>query len=622
MTINDKNIRLLEKAKTLTTKPGCYLFRAKSEDDKDILYVGKAKNLKNRVTSYFNNSAKSAKTQILVSHIHDFDFIITNSEAEAFVLENNLIKKHAPKYNIRLKDDKSYPYIEIDMSSSFPRPVYTRRPRKGKQRKLYGPFTTGSNISAVLRVLIKSFNLRDCTDSEFKRRKRPCMLFQMKQCSASCVEKISKEDYRKDLDFVVNFFSGKTKKTLKEIERRMFAASESEEYELAAVLRDNLDLLSEFANQNFDQNVEMSSEKDVDIFAYYVGEVEIDISIYLMRSGLLLGHKSYHFLKGDSDKENEEIFQTFIFQYYLNSNERLPSLIISNLKPKDLSIFQEAVHESLSKKTTIKKPYGKYQNLYDLTKAHAGESQRFRVKNQNSPWVGLNKLKELLGLKEAPSLLECYDVAIWQGKSPTASQIVFHEGKPDKKFYRYYHLEELPEGNNDFAMMKEVLTRRLKYGRLPDVFIVDGGKGQVGIFEGVLDDFGLNIPVVGIAKERVFKNQTFKDKEVSGSDERLIIPNRINPYVLKKCPSLLKICVGMRDEAHRFSRKLHHKAERKRIFKSWLDDIPGIGEKTKKKIREELDLPLSELKKYSVKQIMESLGISEDMAHKIKDKIN
>ncbi len=619
---SDKNSRLLEKAKTLTTKSGCYLFKRGRGDNEEVLYVGKAKNLKNRVSSYFNSSTKSAKTQILVSHIEEFEFIITNSDAEAYILENNLIKKHTPKYNIRLKDDKSYPYVEIDLNDEFPRPVYTRRPTKAKSKKRFGPFATGSNISSVLRVLIKSFTLRDCTNSEFRRRTRACLLYQMNQCSAPCVAKIDQSEYSKDLDYVMSFLQGKTKKALTEIERRMLEASENENFEQAALLRDNLMLLSEFAQKNFSQSVDLNNNKNVDIFAFYVGEVEMDISIYMMRSGLLLGHKTFHFLKGDDDKENIDIFKTFIFQYYLNSTEAFPGLVILDLKKSEIDLIQEVFSKTFSKKSLVKKPYQNFKKLFELTKSHAMESQRFRVVNQKSPWVGLNKLKDLLGMKEAPALLECYDIAIWQGKSPTASQIVFHEGRPDKKFYRYYHLEELPEGNNDFAMMKEVLTRRLKKGRLPDVFIVDGGKGQVNIFKGVLDDFGIDIPVVGIAKERVAKDQSFRDREVKASDERLIIPNRINPYILKKCPSLLRIIVAMRDEAHRFSRKLHHKAEKKRIFKSWLDDIAGIGAQTKKKIREELDLPLAELKLLSVNELMNLLKINENIAQKIKDKIN
>lgn len=621
--IGKKQQALWEKAKSLPQKSGCYLMKRLRGGSEEILYVGKAKNLKNRVTSYFNGSAKSAKTEILVGHINEFDFIITDNEAEAFVLENNLIKKHAPKYNIRLKDDKSYPYIQIDYTEPFARPIYTRRPKKKKNQKLYGPFTTGSNISQVLRILTKSFGLRDCSLSEFKRRKRPCLLYQMKQCSASCVGYISDQEYNNDLNFVSSFLEGKTTKVLKELEKRMLNAAEKEEFEHAAIIRDNISTLTEFSEQSFSQNVEVGANKNIDIIAYHIGEFEIDISVYIMRSGILLGHKNYHFQKGDNEEECKEIFLNFVYQYYSQSAESLPEKVTLDLDSDSLKLINNAFENTSEMSLAAVKPVGMTKKLYSLTYDHAKEHQRFRHKNQDSVWVGLNKLKELLKLKETPKLLECYDIAIWQGQSPTAAQIVFDEGKPDKKYYRYYHLEERPEGNNDFAMMKEVLTRRLKKGRLPDVFIVDGGKGQVNSFLEVLRDFNLeDIPVVGIAKERSGKHQSFKDEEVGRSEERLVIPKRLNPYILKKCPSLMRIVVQMRDEAHRFSRKLHHKKEHKRVLGSWFENIEGIGKVTLEKIRLNLDVSLDELGKLSVDEISVKFDISDEIAKKIKEKLS
>ncbi|MEH0861989.1 MULTISPECIES: excinuclease ABC subunit UvrC [Halobacteriovorax] len=614
-------LQLLEKAKHLPTKSGCYLMKRKRAGVEEILYIGKAKNLRARVSSYFNSSEKSPKTQILVSHIQDFDFIMTKTDAEAYILENNLIKKHIPKYNIQLKDDKSYPYIQIDLNEKFPRLVYTRRPKRKKKVRLFGPFTTGSNIHKISRILTKSFTLRDCSIEEMRRRKRPCLIYQMRQCSAPCVDYISREDYEVDLNNVINFFEGRSSQVLKTLEERMFKEAEKEHFERAAEIRDSIEELKEFSKAYQKQNVELSTEKDFDIAAYHVGELEVDISIYMMRSGILLGHKNFHFGKGDSDKENHELFQTFLFQYYSNTKEKLPSRIYIDEKKNDLAMISEAFKEVVDEEIEVQKPIGKMKSLYELTYDHAKEHQRFRVKNMDGPWIGLNKLKELLKLKETPKILECFDVAIWQGKSPTASQIVFRDGKPDKTQYRYYHLEERPEGNNDFAMMREVLARRLKKGKLPDVFIVDGGKGQVSSFLAVLEDFELDIPVVGIAKIKTSKSETFKDKEVSSSDERLIIPNRINPYILKKTPSLMRIVVQMRDEAHRFSRKLHHKKEKDRIFTSWFDDIEGIGEKTLKTIHENMDLTLKELAQLSLIEISHKLNVKESIAERIQLKL-
>ena len=556
-------IVLLDKAKILPTKSGCYLMKNKNDQ---IIYVGKAKNLKARVSSYFNNSVKNPKTEILVSHIVDFDFIMTETDAEAFVLENNLIKKHAPKYNIRLKDDKSYPYVVINHSEPFPRLEYIRKVKKSSNLEVYGPFVTGSNVGEVLRVLTKVLNLRDCSLSEFRKRKEPCLLFQMKQCSAPCVGKITAEDYQKDLSLAIDLFKSSGKKIQKDFEKKMFEASENEEFERAACLRDNLLLLNNFIGNFKQENAELADEKNLDVVAYYQGEEEVDISIYMMRNGLLLGHKNFSFSNLDLTEEVVDEVLNFLFQYYSETYDVLPDLIVTQFSEELNKDFEIALR-SIKEKIQVRAPGNKYNSLLELTRDHAFEQQRVRLLNQDSVYVGLNKLKDLLGLRERPVVLECYDVAIFQGKSPTASQIVFHDGKPDKKAYRYYTLQEREEGNNDFAMMHELITRRIDNGKLPDVFIVDGGLGQVNVFREVLKEFKIQIPVVGIAKSKVVRTKdSFKQEEIKRSEERLIIPERKNPYFLNQNKSLFKIIVHMRDEAHRFSRKLHHKHETKRVL--------------------------------------------------------
>jgi excinuclease ABC subunit C len=249
-----------------------------------------------------------------------------------------------------------------------------------------------------------------------------------------------------------------------------------------------------------------------------------------------------------------------------------------------------------------------------MSRKHAEETQRVRMTNMDSVFVGLNKLKDLLGLKERPQILECYDVAIWQGQSPTASQVVFEEGKPDKTKYRYYHLETRPEGNNDFAMMREVIERRSDNGNLPDVFVIDGGVAQVNTVTAVLSELKLEVPVVGIAKSKDLTTGDYRAKEISRTEERLIIPGRPNPYILSKCPPLFKIIVSMRDEAHRFSRKLHHKAESKRVLSTWLDEVKGLGEDAKKKVLSQLSMSQEELRDYSVSDLMNYFGIKSAQA--------
>ncbi len=617
---------LLKKAKNLPKSPGCYLMYDKCHK---IIYVGKAINLRNRVVTYFNNSQKGIKTTILVSKVVDFEFILASSEGEAYVLENNLIKEHSPKYNIRMRDDKSYPYIVVDRTEPFPRLKYTRHFKRAKEIEVYGPFAHGSNVSEVLKIINKSFQLRDCTLREFNSRKEPCLLYQIKQCSAPCVSYISKDAYEKDLSSALNFFKGKGKKSLKILKDRMEMHAEKEEFEKAAFLRDSIECIKSFLDYTKEKTVEMEGllskgYKNVDLIAYFEGELELDISIYLMRNGILLGQKTFHFPLADMENPSEEEVLTFLIQYYTATLDELPELILSPFSTELIKTFQNVLNiesKKLLKKIVVKGFIKKYRSLYHMCEKQAFENQRMRLNKHESVVVGLNKLKELLNLRERPLVIECYDVAIWQGRSPTASQIVFRDGVPDKKSYRYYHLEERPEGNNDFEMLKEALSRRLKYGDLPDVFIVDGGKGQASSFREVLRLNKKSIPVVGLAKAKVTK-ANFTSPLVEKEEERLFLPGRANPYILKKNMSLLKILVKMRDEAHRFSRKLHHKKEKSNFLSSWLDDINGVGPLTKKKILKNMDCSLEELGKMNIEEIKNYLNITLKVAKGIKEYLN
>jgi excinuclease ABC subunit C len=603
-------LELLALANTLPQKPGCYLM--KNKDDL-VIYVGKAKRLKSRVTSYFNNSAKSPKTQILVSHIYSLEFMITDSDAESYVLENNLIKTHRPKYNIRLKDDKSYPYVMVNNNGDFPKLEYVRRPKKKKGHELFGPYPTGSNIGATLRMLTKAFSLRDCSDHELKTRTTPCILFQMHQCTAPCVKEISSADYNTDLNSAVDFFRGKRKavKSLKRLKARMHDLAENEKFEHAAMIRDYISELEKFTEVSYDQNVEFLDDKNVDIVSYYQGDSEVDISLYMIRSGALLGHRNFHFSNSDLWDELEEEIIQFLLQYYSKKDELLPERIITSLTKDNSTLLQAAIAKSIggNLKFSVESSSTKYASLIETTLNHAKESQRVRMENEDSVYIGLNRLKELLKLKSSPRTLECYDVAIWQGKSPAASQVVYHDGVADKKSYRYYHLQERPEGNNDFAMMQEVFSRRIKYGNLPDVFVVDGGIAQVNAVKKVLDELLIDTPIVGIAKAKDLTTGNLRSTEISKSEERLIIQGRSNPYILNKCPALFKIIVSMRDEAHRFSRKLHHKAEKKRIIKTWVSDVKGLNEKIKNSILQNLTMSKSEVKRMKIKELQDFFGL-------------
>lgn len=603
---------LLDKANTLPSSPGCYLMKDKNGR---VIYVGKAKKLRSRVTSYFNQSVKGYRTVFMVGQVADFDFISTNSDAESFVLENNLIKEHVPKYNIRLRDDKSYPYVQVNWNEPFPRLEYVRRPKKGKGRELFGPYPPGSNISMIMRVLTKSFGLRDCSLSEFKSRKTPCLLYQMKQCSAPCVGYRTAEQYEEDVASAIGFFQGpiKAKRTIGKLQEKMMAYAEAEEYEMAGITRDNIQLLDDFLNKSYDQKVEtLHTDKNIDVWSYWNGSEEVDISVYMIRSGLLLGQKNFNFVKGELIEELTDEIQQKIVQYYSDPEEMQPDIVVMDFEEDEIISVSEALQTFGDVKVVgLNK---KYFPLIKMCRKHAEESQRVRIANADSVYMGLHKLKDLLNMKERPRTLECYDVAIWQGKSPTASQIVFEEGKANKRKYRYYHLQELPEGNNDFAMMREVISRRMDNGDLPDVIVVDGGVAQVNVVSAVLRELQSDICVVGIAKSRDLTQGDLSAIESVRSEERLIIPGRTNPYILTKCPPLFKIIVSMRDEAHRFSRKLHHKAESKRVLSTWLDEVKGLNEEGKKKVLTQLSMSQDELREYTVNDLVNYFGLKNPQA--------
>ncbi|MCK5073737.1 MAG: excinuclease ABC subunit UvrC [Bacteriovoracaceae bacterium] len=603
--------KLLKKAKNLSRGPGCYLMK---KSDGQVVYVGKAKNLRSRVVSYFNASVKEPKTEILVKHIHDFDFMVTANETEAFILENNLIKRYRPKYNIRLKDDKSYPYVMVDTSEPYPRLQYVRRAERKDGIVLFGPFVTGSNLSQVIRILSKSFGLRDCSLNEFRSRKNPCILYQMKQCLAPCIGLVDEDEYKKNIDLALDVFKGGGEKSLNVLRKKMFESSENEEFERAAGIRDQINVLEGFLGVSRQKNVELSGkEKDLDVVSCYSGDTEIDISVYMIRNGLLLGNRNYHFSRlfiQDEHESVEEGILSFLFQYYEKFREEIPKTIILSFDKEKLAMFQKALSDEFVE-VVVRSPGRKFDSLAKLVKGQAIENQKLRISNSDDLYQGLQKLKELLGLWETPRLLECFDVAIWQGTSPTASQIVFHDGRPDKTLYRHYQLQTRPEGNNDFAMMKELMKRRIKHGDLPDVFVVDGGMGQVNQFLAVLKDEKIEIPVVGIAKARA-KSKT---------EERLIIPGRSNPWPLSKNRGMMNILVRMRNEAHRFSRRLHHKHEKNRVMASWFDDIHGIGKVTRERILKKLDRKIEDLSQMGVVELCDLFDIREELACRILEKL-
>ena len=370
----EKRLRLHHKAKKLPPNSGCYLMKGKEK----ILYVGKAKNLRSRVASYFQSSTKGVKTEVLLSQVEDFDFQLTSNEAEALILENNLIKKHTPKYNILMRDDKSYPYIVVDYREPFPRMVYQRRPQRVEGVDIYGPFVHGSKIYEALRIIVKSFRLRDCSLQEFRSRKEPCLLYQIKQCSAPCVGKISEEDYAVDLEAALGIFRGEGGASMKILKERMDTCAKAEEFEQAAIIRDYLDVLREFIRlSGAKKGILKGRLGNLDVLAWSFKESEVDITVYMVRNFLLLGYKNFYFTTSFFSKKIEEEVINFFFQYYQNSQDPLPEVIVSPFSAEENKLFAKAI-QSMGK-IRVRSPGRQFSSVAELVLEHIREHQKIRL---------------------------------------------------------------------------------------------------------------------------------------------------------------------------------------------------------------------------------------------------
>lgn len=595
--------------------PGCYIM---FDQKLHVLYVGKAKNLKKRVRSYFQQKALEPKTKLLVSKIHDIDFFVTKTEAESLVLENNLIKKHRPRYNIRLKDDKSYPYVFVDMSESFPRIQVLRKnklpKKKSKESLVLGPFPSSQKLHQSVQALRKIYKIRDCTNHDFHSRRTPCLLKQIYQCEAPCVGLQNSEEYRYNLVSALNFFrSHKTfQKQLIALRELMFEHAEKLEFEKAQIIKNALVDLEQFNEEG--QAVELSKyeNKSLDIISWFVGDDYIDIVFYFVKAGKLWGFDHVDFIRKSYLKDHiRDELMPVLYQYYDNREGRPDYLVLPEASNfKELEVLGLKVKDANNKEL---------KRLSEMSKELASQKAHARSMGGYSPQRALESLRAILSLKETPLIVECYDIAIWQGEAPTASQVVFVEGAPDKSLYRHYHLEVREEGNNDFEMMREVLRRRLKRNDPVDVLILDGGVGQLNIALKVLADLEIDIPVASIAKSRS-KKLSLKSDEITKTEERLFIPGQKEGKTLKKWPDLFKLLVQMRDEAHRFSRRLHHHQMHKRIH-TWVDELRGIDPQDLIKIKENLILTRDEIKKMNIDELSRSLGVAHGVAKKVKSQV-
>lgn len=565
----------------LPKKPGVYIMRDANDE---IIYIGKAKNLINRVRSYFREKLDRPKTQILMSHFDSLEYIVTNSEKEALILEATLIKKHRPRYNVQLKDDKRYPYVKIT-NEKYPRLIITRNITKNGI--YYGPFTDVTSVKKTVKFLKSLFKIRTCRNMD-----GPCLNSQIDLCYAPCSGEISKEEYDEIINKIDLFFQGKYSVIVKNLKKEMAEAAENEQFEKAAVLRDQITSIEEIMEKQFVDLVD--DDLDQDVIAIAPNDNEVVVIIMPIRNGKIVGRDDF-LMSGSQYESNSEILFAFIQQYY-GFNRHIPKQILLNEPIDDTELLEEWLSDLRGNKVYIKVPMkGVKLRLVNMAQKNAEIIKHQKKAMENS----LIELKKYLKLDKLPRIIEGYDISNISGKFAVGSKVSFKDAKPNKKKYKRFKIET--PGPNDFAMMKELLTRRLKMidtDEEPDLIVIDGGKGQLGMACEVLDELNLaHIPIIGLAKEF----------------EEIYIPNSKRPIIIPKNNKALHLLQQVRDESHRFAITYHRKLRSDNIRESSLDDIPGIGKKRKINILKEFGT-MDKVKNASVEELTKIKGMNEKVA--------
>lgn len=605
--------KLKDSVNEFPTQSGVYLM--KNEAAK-VIYVGKAKNLKNRVRSYFQKLDHTSKTRALVQNIDTVEYIITKTEVEAFLLEASLIKKNKPKYNIRLKDDKAYPYIKFTLGDEFPR-LYLARKVKRDKHIYFGPYTSGAAVFGTIKFLNRTFKIRDCSDGVFSSRKRPCLTYQIGRCSAPCVNYIDQKSYTKETEGALLFLKGQNKKVLKSLNDRMQELSDSEKFEMAAKVRDSIKSIKVILEKQ--AVINDANEKDQDVFTYYGDTRGCIVETLHFRSGRIIGNQS-QFLNinpVDTIEDEREWFVSYINQYY--DDNIIPDEVIvgSDFGLEINKLLEKVLEFRADRKVTVRYPTDeKGRKLLDMCKQNALSHFEKKLSENEEKFVGLDEIKSKLDLLARPHRIECYDISNFQGSETVASQVVFEDGLPAKEHYRRYKIKTV-EGPNDFASMYEVLSRRFQHSEWdePQLIVVDGGKGQLSQAVKILKELGkTHIPVAGLAKARV--KADFKAPEVEQSEERVFIPGRQNAIFFRSNSDGLNILVNIRDEAHRFAITFHRKLREERTLESELDYIVGLGEKRKKALMAHFD-SLDDIKIATPEEIAKLKGFNRILAERI-----
>jgi excinuclease ABC subunit C len=562
-----------ENVKHFPASPGVYLMKSSTGE---ILYVGKAKSLRSRIRAYFGARDSRYQIQFLMSRVEQVEFIVTDTEKEALILENTLIKQHRPRYNFNLRDDKTYFSLRMDMKSEFPRLVVVRKvPNDGA--RYFGPYSSASAAREVLKQLHKIFPLRHYPMDTCRRRHRPCLFFQIRQCSAPCHGKISREDYLAMAEGAALFLEGRNQDLLRLYRQRMATASASEKFEEAKVFRDLIRSIEVTLEK---QKMVSAGGRDRDVLGFFREGPLLVVNLMFIRGGTVTGSRTYH-LHWELD-ETEGI-TSFLSEYY-NQEVFIPDEILLPFASEDTEALSQLLGEKRGKQVKIMAPQrGVGLEFVQLAVKNAVSAAAEHLQSKERNEGTLTELMEKLHLPKPPRLIECYDISNIMGTYAVGSRVVFHDGKADKSRYRRYRIKQV-DGANDFAMMHEVLSRRFAQAdpaEYPDLIIVDGGIGQLNVLTALLQEIGIDsIPCAALAKGRV--RSEVAEKEIQRSDERVFLPGRKNPVILKQNSSALLLLARIRDEAHRFAITYHKTVRGKETIGSQLSHVPGVGPKRMK----------------------------------------
>ena len=591
-----------EHLKQLPAEPGVYLMKDKFDN---IIYVGKAKILKNRVRQYFQSSKNhSSKVKSMVKNIDKFEYIITDSELEALILECNLIKKYKPKYNVLLRDDKTYPYIKVTTNEDFPRVLKVRKVIKDKA-KYFGPYTNTTAVNDTLDIIKNIYPIRTCNidiERAIKTNMRPCLNLHIKRCVGPCTGNVTKEEYNKMIEEIILFLSGKEEKLIDILKEKMNKCAMDFNFEEAAIYRDKIKSLEDMMEK---QKIDTStSDLNQDVIAMARAHDEACVQVFFVRNGKIVGREHF-ILEGVMDSTRESILGSFVKQFYMEQ-EYVPKEIIIADEIEDSFILSEWLSSKKGQKVTIRVPQkGEKKSLIEMVRKNAIEYlEKFSDMNKRKyeKSIGaLEELKQILNLDNIPKRIESFDISNIQGVDSIGSMVVFTNGKKDKKEYRRYKIKTVI-GPNDYDSMAEIVERRLKYGDFPDLMLLDGGKGQVSAVKKVLNKYNVEIPLWGM-----YKDEKHRTKGLISQEKEIELDRTSNLY---------RFVASIQEEVHNYAISYHRSLRNKSLTKSELDDIQGIGEKRKKALLNHFK-DIEAIKKATFEELLEVEGMNKTSSESV-----